>query len=127
MKNKQTELEALVKKHFTASFTERLWECKNFATWDLWHGPMLPSEKEAEGYPEDLNFVTACAELRAWWDEQIHEVWVDTDCDFIQTSEPQAWEDEEGAMIEPCWECFVHFDAEAIKRAVFNNKLWEYV
>lgn len=113
-----------VKAYFSERMTEREDACVLLATLDLYIGPTSLDEDSPH---KDLTFSTAVDELCAWWRNQLHEVWLDTDCDHVSESAPEGWEDETGEWQEPAWECWMHFDTRALKRALFGAELAGFI
>jgi hypothetical protein len=125
MKNRQDEYEKKVKAYFTERMTEREHACVLLAMLDLYIGPTSLDEDSPH---KDLTFSKAVDELCAWWRDQPREVWLDMDCDHVSESEPEGWTDEEtGEFIEPAWECWMHFDTCAVKRALFGVELMGFI
>jgi hypothetical protein len=126
MKNRQDEYEKTVKAYYTEKMSERERACAWFANLDLYFGPnSRPDEGDINA---DLTFSKAVDELCAWWRDQPREVWLDMDCDHVSESEPEGWTDEEtGEFIEPAWECWMHFDTRAVKRALFGSELAGFI
>jgi hypothetical protein len=74
----------------------------------------------------ELGFESAMEELFTWWDEQPHEVWLDTQCEEVCDKAPEGYTDDDGEYVEPMWEDFIQYELREIKRAVFGE-LGEYV
>ncbi len=92
---------------------------------DLYNGPASADDLVSEGLPV-VGFESACKALADWWQGTDTELWLDTDADYVMTSEPEAWTDDGGETIDPCWESILHFDSRATSRLVFGA-LADYV
>ena len=101
---------------------------RRLATWDLWHGPILPSELDEEDKPWP-GFGEACSLMRAWADETLpRTVWYDNDCGHVGTSEPEGFIDEDtGDWIEPYTDETYRIEWREILAAIFPRKLSEYL
>ena len=83
------------------------------ATADLYSGPH--SER---GYP---GFESAMRSIADDFNDLPSRVWVDTQAGFVQETEPEGWEDEEGEWVEPFWEDYVEYDRSDIQRAALGE------
>ncbi len=121
------QAKAAVRKHFRDLMDEdeEVKAARTFASYDLWHGPMTADQAEAEGYPADWDFETATEILTDWWGSNGGEVWFDSQSGYVETREPQGYDDD-GEWIEPIWEDYVHVEGQDAKRAVFGE-LAEYL
>ena len=111
----------------------RLERIAYLATFDLWYGPVTYdlSEDDGDGITPAVwpGFDSACAELRAWADETLpREVWFDADLNFLATSEPEGWRDEEtNEWHEPFLDKTYRLEWREILAARFPLKLSEYL
>ena len=93
MPNKQ--LEKAVQNHFEVP--EDIQRLANLATSDLLWGPVsLGDDWEEENYK---GFQSACKRIREYVDTLPSQLWIDTDGDYVMTSEPQG-EQVDGEYIE---------------------------
>jgi hypothetical protein len=105
---------------------ERIALLRRLATWDLWHGPSLPSELDDDDAKAWPGFVSACQELRAWADDTLpRTLYYDADAGCLSDTEPEPWTDEEGETFEPS--DFYRVEWREILAAVFPSKLCEYL
>jgi hypothetical protein len=58
--------------------------------------------------------------LRAFIDDLPGDGYVDTDAGDFSTSAPEAWEDDDGEVIEPSWECYRQVERRDIIQALFG-------
>lgn len=113
---------------------ERISWLKQWATWDLWHGPIHTEGWLGECYNPDPESITkdtwpgfggACEELGAWFDTLPSTLYYDDDCDALMTREPEGYEDEEFGYIEPSpyWK----LERDDIRGALFPRELDKYI
>lgn len=55
----------------------------------------------------------------------VSELWVDADCGHVLTEEPKA-EEVDGELVEPFWECIIHYSKRDVMRVAFGE-LAEYL
>ena len=112
----------VIRRHVTALMPARIKKLAGAAHWDLMYGPHSRADFRAEGirWP---GYMQACERIQDWIDSKMpRDLWLDTQSDDVQASEPEGWTDEEtGEYVEPFLEDFVHFDAHAITRVVFGE------
>jgi len=88
----------------------------NQATTDLYTGPL-----EEEDYP---GFQTASAKIQEWVDNELSEVWYDTQSGYVSEEKPKGYEDEDsGEWVEPFWEDYYHYDKKHVVQLVLGNEL----
>lgn len=87
------------------------------------------------------SFVTACEIVSNWCDDNLSEVWYDTQSGEILTSAPEGhYEDElngdilsvlnervEQVWIEPYWEDYRHLEKQYVKNVLFDKELVSYI
>lgn len=119
----EKQVKTLLRSHFyIPDDTQRL---ANLATFDLLWGPVgLDDEWERENYK---GFQLACARISEYVDTLPCELWVDTDCDCVMTSEPQGQE-VDGEWLEPYWESIYYIDSRSkLVQLLLNEYLVDYV
>lgn len=121
MPNKQ--IQTAVRAHF--KIPEDIQRLANLATSDLLWGPIgLDDEWEEENYK---GFQSACARIREYVDTLPRELWVDTDCDCVMTSEPQG-EEVDGEWLEPYWDSIYYVNGRnEVVELLLNHYLAGYV
>jgi len=121
MTNKQ--LEKAVQSHFEVP--EDIQRLVGLATSDLLWGPVsLGGDWEEDNYK---GFQSACKRIREYVDTLPSQLWIDTDCDCVMTSEPQG-EEVDGEWVEPLWESIYYVNGRnEVVELLFNHYLAGYV
>lgn len=127
---KTNQIEKVVESHFVLPDNIRWYA--NAANFDLYYGPRPNCDDDEYPY---INFSNATRVLSEWAEENLSEIWVDTNCDEIFTKEPEGevdeFEDKEGNVrhewIEPCWEDIRHYSYLEVKKIVFGKELGCYI
>lgn len=123
------------------------------ATFDLYFGP-IGTEQDYEADEPYPGFSEACEVVTDWCDENLSEVWYDSDSGFVSDREPEGYQeectdcagsgeacfhdadsDEECATcagsgeewFEPTWEYYYHFEVRDVKRALFDRELCAHI
>ncbi|MCI0560917.1 MAG: hypothetical protein MN733_20725 [Nitrososphaera sp.] len=117
-----------VDQHFTNMMTPDILQLTNLANYDLYHGPLGPDDDQP--WP---GFAKATTQLSDWAEDNLCEVWYDTQSGEVLLSEPEGHYDEdcvdeagEHQWVEPLWDDYYHFDYSEVKRAVFGKELAQY-
>ena len=119
--------EAAVRKHFMEQMPAAVKHQLSGALMDLYEGPLSKSRARAEGIRGWKGFSHAVSVLSDWWDGVGEKVWYDQNADYIETSEPEGFEDEDGEWVEPMWEDYFVFDRRDAAREVFGSELYTHV
>ena len=97
----------------------------NAANFDLYYGPRESFEDDPVPWQ---GFQHATKIVRDWVENNVHDVYVDTDSDEVSDREPEPWQDEEtGDTFEPDLSTWRHYDERAVKRMLFGRELASYV
>lgn len=123
--------EDIVGRHFRDQMPPDIRRLYHLAYWDLYNGPITEVDDDSESWP---GFVTATALLGRWAEDNLSEVWYDTQTNEVLLSEPKGFYDEdsvddetgEACWVEPYWEDFINFKLADVKRAVFGKELADY-
>lgn len=114
-------------------------DCQNIsrlsrlANADLFSGPI-------DGSDDWPGFTVAVDTIAAWCDEELNEVWYDTQSGEVREYEPVGFSeaciecdgDSTSCLIckgtgeewfEPIWEDYIHFDIAWVKKVIFGNEL----
>ena len=105
-----------MKKHFLDQMDEDTKAWRAAALFDLYNGP-----SGVEG-PEGYTYARALKELNAWWSQNGHDVWFDTQSEYVLDSDPTQnldEEDEEGSY--SVLEDTLYFDSSAARKIVFGE------
>ena len=136
MANKQDTMKDAIYKHFRGKMSERIKGLIHAANDDLYFGPITECNACGAKY---TGFSSAVDEIHSWCQDNIHEVWYDSDCGEILDKEPEMTATCCSCDGNGCLECgncgimdvyneFVHhFDVLHIKRIVFGKELAQYV
>lgn len=119
----ETKLAAAFKPHYP--IPENIRRLAALTAYSLYFGPLEP------GYPEDPDFYypgycKALDTVKEWIEHNLpSEVWINLDCDYVSTSEPEGYyDDETGEYIEPYLENTYHLDNwRDIAKLLFNTEL----
>lgn len=122
-----------VGKHFINQMPMDIQRLRRLAIFDLYHGSGT-KPRAGKTWP---GFFKATELLGQWADQNLAEVWYDIESGEVLPSVPEGYyggydvEDEVvvGAprWIEPCWEDYIHFDHNDVKRAVFGKELAAHI
>lgn len=140
--------------HFTVPPEVR--QQARYANYDLYYGPVNGGDDDEEGEPYH-GFETATAMVGEWCNDNLHDVWYDTQSGFVSDREPEGYreqccacggtgndpdfDDDEDAedgdctrcdgsgveWVEPTWEDYMHFEVADVKRALFDTELVSYI
>lgn len=116
-RNAKQNVESAVRAHFMGMMDKRTVKLLEAAKYDLYYGPATANDVGLKGY----TYPKAIDELNDWWDEHGSEVWYDSQADLVEESEPEAFEDDDGELIEPNWEDYYEVDKSTAKKWVFGR------
>ncbi len=127
MRTIEKKLENILRAHY--AIPEDMQRRANIATLDLHFGPYTADHLEPDEVALYPSFSDAIDTLKTWLDSAIDsELWIDLDCDYVGTSEPEGYQDEEtGEYIEPYTENTWHLERRDILNALFNKELVSYL
>lgn len=104
------------------------------ARYDLFYGPIYPDADENSafyGVIEDQEkypgFSKAVEQISTALDNCIGDIYVDVFSGGWSSSAPEPWEDEDGEIIEPTYEDFVHVSVNDIRKHLLGSDLASYV
>jgi len=116
MNNKEKQLSDALHKHFQAEFGREYLRAQKAAinlSWEIHMGSDCNIRAEKR-YFARLN------RLKNFIDEHLSDFYIDLDCDYISTSEPEPWIDEDGEFQEPYLENTYHVTRKEASKLLFG-------
>lgn len=86
---------ATAAKHFQAKMPERVRSLLSGCLMDVHNGPVTKADAEAHNIEKWPGYESALETVEDWWhgEGEGSDVWVDTDADYVSTTEPEHGED----------------------------------
>lgn len=114
--NQDKQLRHALTEHFKQECNrefERAHKAASIASWELYFGPACTRRAEKR-------YFAALNRLEHFVEEYLSEFYIDLDCDYVSTSEPEGYTNDDGQWEEPFTENTWHLTRKEASKLLFG-------